>query len=248
MTETTMDKARLAAFVDGELEPEDAAAVVMHLADHPADQAYVDGLMTLNETLGAAYDAPMREPVPEPILSTIEPARDAPNVTPFRTRTSGPRVAAWVGGAALAAGIAAFAVFSPSTTGSFLAPGPLEGRSAVAEALDQLSTGEARFVAKEVEMLILASFAAPDRGVCREFELIYGDGAVHDHAVACPAAASGWTIEVVEAVELAAPDLSFTVASGEAGDAVNAFIDQIGGGAALSADEENAARAADWRP
>ncbi len=41
---TVMDKDRLAAFVDGELTPEEAAAVVMHLARHPDDQAYVDDL------------------------------------------------------------------------------------------------------------------------------------------------------------------------------------------------------------
>jgi anti-sigma factor RsiW len=34
-----MDRERLAAFVDGALAPEDAATVVMHLADHPQDQA-----------------------------------------------------------------------------------------------------------------------------------------------------------------------------------------------------------------
>ena len=77
MTETTMDQARLAAFVDGELTPEDAAAVVMHLANHPADQAFVDELMALNEMIADAYDAPLHEPAPEAILSTIAAMRGA---------------------------------------------------------------------------------------------------------------------------------------------------------------------------
>jgi len=32
---TALDKHRLAAFADGELSPEEAAALVIHLADHP---------------------------------------------------------------------------------------------------------------------------------------------------------------------------------------------------------------------
>ena len=65
-----MDRARLAAFVDGELSPEDSAAVVMHLADHPADQAYVDDLFAANAalaTLQAQHDAE---------LATLAPVRE----------------------------------------------------------------------------------------------------------------------------------------------------------------------------
>ena len=66
---TAFDKDRLAAFGDGELSPEEAAAVVMHLADHPDDQAWVDDLIAANETLAAAFAAPLHEPVPEAIRS-----------------------------------------------------------------------------------------------------------------------------------------------------------------------------------
>lgn len=249
MMDTGMDKTKLAAFADGELEPEEAAAVVMYLADHPEDQAYVDELMTLNETLGAAYDAPMREPAPEAILNVIEPARAAANVTPFRARAARPRLVYWGGAGALAAGIAAFAIFAPWTSGPFIAPGDLRDRSAVAQALDEVSTGETRFIAEAVEMRVLASFDVTNRGVCREFELIHQDGAVHDHGVACPASGStGWRVEVVEAISFDKPDLDFTLASGEMEDAVADFIDNVGAGAALTPDEEDAARAANWRP
>ncbi len=47
----------LAAFVDGELSPEEAAEVVMHLADHPADQTYVDDLFAANAALAEAFSA-----------------------------------------------------------------------------------------------------------------------------------------------------------------------------------------------
>lgn len=69
--DAVMDRQTLAAFVDGALSPEDSAGVVMHLADHPEDAAHVDALMELNALLGEAYAAPLREPAPERIVTTI---------------------------------------------------------------------------------------------------------------------------------------------------------------------------------
>lgn len=249
MNGTVMDPAKLAAFADGALEPEEAAEVVLHLADHPQDQAYVDQLMALNEMLGAAYSAPMDQPAPEAILTAIDPGRAAPNVTPFRARAPKRRMAIWGGAGAIAAGLAAFAILAPWSGGPFLSPGVLDQRSVVAEALDEMSTGDIRFVADRVEMRVISSFAAKSRGVCREFELIHQNGAIHDHGVACPTpGADGWTVEVVEAINFDEPNPSFTLASGEGEDAVTAFIDQIDGGLALTPDEEASARAANWRP
>jgi hypothetical protein len=66
-----MDRERLAAFVDGALEPEEAAEVVLRLEASPADRAYVDRLMELGSLLGEAYAAPLYEPVPERFLRTV---------------------------------------------------------------------------------------------------------------------------------------------------------------------------------
>ena len=82
----------LAAFVDGEMTPEAAAEVVMHLADHPLDQAYVDDLMAANEALAKAFAGPMSEQVPPRILAAIEGWQSAglaavpSTVIPFRRR------------------------------------------------------------------------------------------------------------------------------------------------------------------
>jgi anti-sigma factor RsiW len=83
---TVMDKDRLAAFVDGELSPEEAAAVVLHLADTPVDQAYVDDLFAANEALAQAFGAPLSEPVPEAIHAAIMGPSAATNVVAFRPR------------------------------------------------------------------------------------------------------------------------------------------------------------------
>ena len=53
-----MNKQTFAEYIDGELSPEAAAKVVLHLADNPEDRLYVDGLWkgwTL-ERLGQLYD------------------------------------------------------------------------------------------------------------------------------------------------------------------------------------------------
>ena len=59
-----MDQRLLNAFADGELEPEEAARVVMHLADCPEDQALVDAIMMMNVLLVRACAGPLEEPVP----------------------------------------------------------------------------------------------------------------------------------------------------------------------------------------
>ena len=83
---TQMDRTRLAAFVDGELSPEEAAAVVMHLADHPADQAYVDDLFAANAALSAAFAAPLSEPIPSSLRAVLHADPVPAQIIPFRPR------------------------------------------------------------------------------------------------------------------------------------------------------------------
>lgn len=251
---TEIDRERLAAFVDGELSPEEAAAVVMHLADHPEDQAYVDGLLALNETLGQAYGDPMTEPTPQRIVEVLADAPAAAQeaegavVTPFRPRGRR-RYVAWGGAGALAAGIAAFALFTGAPPGEnpYLASEELAARSPAAAALNELSAGETRIIGDDVEIVVISSFRIEGRGVCREYEIVHQDGALHDHGLACPSEGEGWRVAAQATTALETPDEGFTPASGLTGDRVSDFLDDAGAGLALSADEEDAARAAGWR-
>ena len=92
---TEMDAARLDAFVDGALSPEEAARVVLHLADCPGDQAYVDAVMETNALLAAAFSEPLHQALPERLRATIFPDRRRPP-RPGRRRAPppGPRRAA----------------------------------------------------------------------------------------------------------------------------------------------------------
>jgi hypothetical protein len=223
---TAMDKDRLAAFVDGELSPEEAAAVVMHLADHPADQAWVDDLIAANETLAAAFAQPLHEPVPEAIRAAIfgtpeggagrdadgpaEPAGQA-QVLPFRPRAGaarGGRPGIWAAGLALAAGLAAVAVIGPLLRGpagggdpgavalAALVPGPLAEGSALSGLLATQPSGTPQEIAGGQEVMILSSLPLADGRFCRELELLDEAAGKLSMGIACTAG-TGWTVEIV---------------------------------------------------
>ena len=255
MTKTTMDEARLAAFADGELTPEDAAEVVMHLADHPADQAFVDDLMALNVMIADAYDAPLHEPVPEAISATIAANGEAPapqdNVVAISTWRRARSPAAWGIGGAIAASLAMFLVFSNPGGGNSgqVALGPIPSGHPQSYALNELGAGQSRIQADGREFGVSASFQTPDRGVCREFSVTDPSEGRLQTGVACPAAepAEGWVIEVVDIVEPRPSSTAFIPASGEQADPIGAFLDSVGAGRALTPAEEEIARSEGWR-
>lgn len=238
-----MDRERLAAFVDGELSPEEAAAVVLHLADHPGDQAYVDDLFAANAALADAFGAPMAEPVPETILATVNGPGAGAAVLPFRRRAMGIVGA----GMALAAAVTAAAVLLRPADGPALALGPVTGGSALAEALDMLPSGAVADLPDGREMMVLASFAV-EGGHCREVEVMDRAAAQIELGLACRQdGPAGWQVEVVmqEALADATPD-GFVAAEGAMGAGLAAFLDQRGAGLALTPSEEAAAIAAGW--
>ncbi len=245
-----MDKETLAAFADGALEPEEAARVVMHLADCPEDQAYVDDLMALSEMLGRAYDAPMHEPVPDAIRQTVMgPAAtpEAPsNVVAFRPGRQA--VAGFLGGA-IAAGLAAFLILSPSTSepALFLAEGPVSDRSPAHTALTDLASGETQLLADGVELYMLASFANPAGGYCREFEVIQDQSSDAEIGLACKTPdADLWTVTVASALTVDQTAEVFVPASGADLAPITAYLDEIGAGEVLSREAEEQARQSGW--
>jgi len=246
-----MDKDRLAAFVDGELSPEEAAAVVMHLADHPADQAYVDDLVAANELLAAAYEAPLHEPVPDAIRDTIlgrEAAAPA-TVVPFRPRSRAPL---WAGGAlALAAAVAAVAVLIPGAPvpggGGLLAVGPLVEGSEIAAVVEDLPSLVPQVLSGGREAMVLATMPTPDGGFCREIEVLDRTAGRLDMAVACTRPEGGWAIEVALSEPVTPEAEGFVTASGPETQALALFLDRRGAGLALDPGAEEAAIAG-WQP
>lgn len=246
---TVMHKDRLAAFVDGELSPEEAAAVVMHLADHPEDQAYVDDLMAANAALAQAFARPMEEPVPPALRALISgEAAPAAVVVPFRSQPRRSAPAVWgglVAGAALAAGLV-LAVYLPTGAGPDLAPGPLAADSRLQPALASLPTGEVQTLPDGSEVMILATLPTPG-GFCREIEVVRPAVQSLQAALVCTEG-RGWEVEVVIAENLASAATAegFATASGDEAQSFALFLDRLGAGATLSPQEEAAAMARGW--
>jgi hypothetical protein len=254
--ETVMDKERLAAFVDGALSPEEAAEVVMHLVDHPQDQAWVDDLMAANDLLARAFDAPMREPVPPAIMAAIRGEAAAERaggaqVLPFRPRLARPVVAALgAAGLGLAAALTGVALWFPQAgpDGAALALGPVAAGSALATALSDLPAGQVAQIAGLGQVMILASMPAT-AGYCREIEVQDAAAAVLQAGLACTGA-QGWEMAVVIAEQVPQEGASgegFVAASGTLAAGLSPFLDQLGAGMILTPAEEAALIGAGWR-
>lgn len=249
--EPAMDRDRLAAFVDGELSPEEAAELVMHLADHPEDQAFVDDLAAANEALARAFEAPLHEPVPDAIRALILPGTEG-NVVPLPPRRGRSFARLWPVGLALAASLATAALIWPvarSLPGQpavALAQGQVPQGSAVDLLLSAQPSGVPVEIEPGIEAMVVASLPAGDRGYCREVEMLDHPSASLHIGIACTAGL-GWSMEVV--ITEALPDTTetgFVTAGGPEFRAIEAFLDRIGVGPVLDPDEEARLINAGW--
>lgn len=228
----TMDHSRLAAFADGELSPEEAAAVVMHLADHPEDQAIVDNLMTANEALLQAFSDPLDEPVPDEIKNVILGEAKTAKIIPFRKRP-----AVWIS-TAVAATLALVVFTGPDlfepASASNLTLGPVDTGSNLAIALNSLPSGVPEAAGTDQEFMILATLPVSD-GYCREFEVINRTAQRIDLGIAC-ITSDNWVVEVTMSEPLSASGTEdgFVTASGAEMQGLMPFLDRLGAGASLA--------------
>lgn len=241
-TTQRIDPLLLHAFADGALAPEEAARVVMYLADHPEDQQQVDRIMALNALLSKACSAPMSEPVPDAIRRTIfrqpEPAAPRPVGGGWRHRLVRPAMAA----VALAAAVAVVALLPPAAPGVKLASGPLSARSPVVQALNEVTVGAPRLVAEGTALSVLASFRVPG-GYCREFTL---QGDTDEQVGLACTAGEGWTLRAHRNGTPPEGAGGYVPAAGETGDPIGEMLETLGAGPALTAEEERQAREAFW--
>lgn len=239
-----IDKDRLAAFADGQLSPEEAAAVVMHLADHPEDQAWVDDLMAANAVLSRAYSAPMQEPVPDRFLDLILPgaATPAPSSRVISFRRSRLITVLTGVGIAAAAALATVVVLTPPPE-THLAAGRVAAGSQLEQILDRQPTGKT-MVFGEGEMTILASFPATS-GFCREIEQRQPDSL--NLALAC-SSGKQWVVDVVmaETLDVAPEAPGFVPASGDVETTLDPWLTARGAGQAMSLEQEQGAIAKGW--
>jgi len=270
-----MDHETLGAYADGELPPEEAAAVERHLADHPEDRAYVDRTRAQRAAIARAFAPIAAEPLPPALSARVEAAIAAAGqgaqaatgqgatagqgatLVPLRrpARAGGRR--GWLAGGALAAAAAALVAVTVARDGSGpagteIALGPVPADAPLAAALDGLIAGVAEPRAEGGALEIVASFADGRGRLCRELRLEPAGGAAGEVAIAC-AAGGQWTVEAVIALgardEMRADgEDRFEIAAGPDLAAIEAALDALGAGPILTPEEEAAARDRGWRP
>lgn len=246
-----IDDATLMAYLDEELDPQDAAQVDAALARDPELAARVARQRRLDARVRTSHAAALEEPVPDALVQFVlghgaaspEPAAE-PTAAPSNVVAFPPRKRArtlWTHLGALAAGVVLAVIALPwlrGTGGADWVQGAdgLQARGALAAALDdQLSADHAG------KVQIALSFREQDGQYCRAFRV----ESARTAGLACRGA-QGWSLPVLARdaehaqgeLRQAASPLPPAVL-----DAVDARID----GDALDAGGEQAARKAGWR-
>ncbi len=248
-----MERSRLAAYVDGSLEPEEAAAVVIHLADSPEDQAHVERLVALNRMLTNAYGDPVDEPVPQAIYRTIFPERRTP--LPDRVRGI---LAEWFRPAPLAT-FAAVAVFAWVAIDRGVEPtdglrtGIVDASGDFYAILENSVSGWSGPVGNSDTVTLIAVFHDQTGRPCREYELQHDGGEVMTRGIACRDTAGGtaaWEVAMTasERIERFGDGTAgYIPADGPTYSAVSAALDNLGAGPSLTPDQERALITGGWQ-
>jgi anti-sigma factor RsiW len=243
-----MDVLRLAAYVDGALEPEDAAAVVIHLADNAADRRRVAQLTELNGLLAAAYAGPLSEPMPDRIRQAVAPS----NVVPLRPRARVLPVA--LAGVLLAAAASVAVVVGISGNQGFVdigAPGvgPVAVGSELHVALEESGSGSVVRFPDGDEVTLIATFRNGRGRPCREFELLHDSATEVSRGIACRGGEAGWAVAMIVSEPIGgevSSDPGYMPAGGAIDAALSGALDVLGAGPSLAPATESALIASGW--
>jgi len=247
-----IDDDTLQAYVDGELDPAEAARVDAALAQDEVLARRVRQLQALNTQLRAAFDPVLDEPVPARLTAMLQP-RATPAVTltvvqggrdaNAGRRRAPPRRRWLMPGAALAASVALLAVgLWWGRAGNELVRmrnGEPYAAGVLGRALDQALASEPD---AHAPVAIGLSFRTADGQICRTF------------TVRTPPARAGLACHTVAGWELPVLSPSAPAETGELRQAasslppaVQAAVDARLRGNVFDAQQERAARAAGWR-
>lgn len=215
-----LDDNTLLAYLDGELDDAQCAAVEAACAAQPALAQRLDQLALSDERVRRSYQAVLEEPVPLPLIAAILSAPD-PRIqrisTPPRRATTAasatrwttwlaPLWAGWGGrGAAAFASVALLALgavvawnLHPGRDEGWAlqAGGPLQDRSLLV-ALETAPSGR-EVEAAGRQFQLLASFERTQGGFCREFNASDNSAEAADHlGVACRTGPGQWELVVL---------------------------------------------------
>ncbi|MEL6576279.1 MAG: hypothetical protein AAFQ81_10350 [Pseudomonadota bacterium] len=243
---TDEDKAMIARLIDGSLAGDPREREIRDLvANDPDAMAYAEQIERSNRMIRAAFEAPMREPLPAGIRAAIfgQPGK----VAVLR------RPSAWIPTAiaaslALAIGVGAgIAWLAPSSDGQIAVLGDVAPNSPLFAALETLPSGS--LSAAGVQPML--SFYDQDGRACREFEVIGELPEELEFGIACREPTGVWHVEVVVAAPIADATPvgdGFVPASGGPAEAtLEMMLDALGAGPALGPEEEAALIDNGWK-
>jgi hypothetical protein len=232
-----LDEDRIGAFVDDELTSAEAEALANVAADDPALARRIRRQERLRSRLRGAYGALLDEPAPAHLVRLLA---QEPPVSAWRrpwTRVLAPAGA----GFALAASIAIVVGLWNGTGRADIAlskSGALAAKGTLAEALNHRLGTDADPTAG---VQLVESFKAADGRYCRIFR---SRAPIETTGLACKGS-GGWAIASL-ASPARRPDRVYRQAGSGLPRGVVAAMDELGLSQPLTAEEEAAARAADW--
>ena len=218
----------LAALLDNALSADERRALETRLAAEPPLVAQLGEMQRGDDLLRAAFDAPMKEPVPQRLLDLLAPptvAASAAAVVAPRAANDNSRIWLW-GGGAIAAGLALVLVvanpFARSSGPAALGDMAAFGRSLDTTPSTQLaSLGDGRMVQPQL------TFARQGGGYCRQFKV--SDASGMQDGVACREG-SAWNVKALVLGAKAAGDGGYATAGGLANRKLDAEIAALRGG------------------
>ena len=235
----------IAALVDGSLESEQDVETVQGVVDQdPEARAYAAQLRDSNALLREAFEIPAEEPTPAAIEAAIfgEPGK----VEMLRPRRA---ARAWLPSAiaasvalAIGLGLGGYLAPQPPSVIAALGDAPLEGP--LHAALEGLPSGSI----SEAGVQPMLSFWDGSGRACREFEVIRELPEELEFGIACRTPEDRWHVEIIVAAPVTEPGpQGFSLASGPGGSALDAMLDALGAGPALTPDAEADLLGAGWR-
>ena len=266
----TVSDEDLVAFADDELDEVRRAAVAAALNDDPEAAAKVAELRATALLARKAFDAPIREPVPDRLLAAIgliEAARDdedgmaetGAEVVPLmprrRPRADAPRgaVRRWAlplaASVALVVGVGAGLGVSglPFGNDRDMAVAGLERWPSVAIVLEQtpgLTTVQAEGAGDQpVEVTPMVTFRDDLDRFCREFQAVPSEGGAAIHGIACRTGDQNWQPTVLVTLPPPAEGDIFAPAS----DPIDALRDVLIGNRGLNEADEQEAIESGWQ-
>lgn len=239
VTRTELDDETLMAYADGELAPEQAAAVEARLAHDPAAQRALEIFVATGGWVRHAFDGALHERVPDHLVTAIG-QQPAATILPFRRVGIAP-AGRFVLPNALAAGLALLLGLGAGYWLNLPEPGPGGGLLAELDSATVQELAERGTAARQVAIgggartaEILATFQAADGRWCRELALVGAENVAT--AILCRSADAGWLPAAYLARQPGEAD-GFAPAAGEP-DPADVLGAALGAGTPLTPEEE----------